>query len=397
LRAEFFAVAFVAIEDAAHFFMLFLYAILFLSIFFLCVVLWNVLAWKKITESKSKLKNAVSVLIPARNEETNLASCLDAVLSQGNILAEVLVYDDHSIDKTPNIIADYTNRNTLVRLITANDLPTGWCGKNFACAQLAEAASGEWMLFIDADARLSENAIARMIKEAVSRQITFLSCWPSLELCGFWEKTLMPMLNFVVFTLYPAPLSLKRDDASLGLAHGACLLVHRQTYESIGGHGLVRDEIFEDTRLAQLWREKGHRGLCLDGQDVVCVRMYNSFGEIWSGFQKNFFPAFKRESGFWFFIIFHFTIFLLPFILALLSFKFTWMKPALLVALCVLLMRLALAIRFRQALWSVLLHPLSETVLIVLGISSCWKCKSGHGVEWKGRLYKTSVQKVERD
>lgn len=377
--------------------MLFLYAILFLSIFFLCVVLWNVLAWQKITETQSELKNIVSVLIPARNEEANLASCLDAVLLQGNIVAEVLVYNDHSADDTPKIIADYVNRNHLVRLITTTDLPSGWCGKNYACAQLAEAASGEWMLFIDADARLSDGALARMIEEVLSRQITFLSCWPSLDLRSFWEKTLMPMLNFVVFTLYPAPLSLKRNDASLGLAHGACLLVHSSTYKSVGGHDLVRDQIFEDTRLAQLWREKGHKSLCLDGQDVVRVRMYNSFGEIWSGFQKNFFPAFRCETSFWLFIILHFTIFLLPFILVLLSFRFIWINPALLIALCVLLMRLGLAIRFRQALWSVMFHPLCEMVLIVLGISSWWKCKSGHGVEWKGRLYQTSPQNVERD
>lgn len=385
------------IEYDTHPFMLFLYAILVLSIFFLCVVAWNVLAWRKITKSKSELKNIVSVLIPARNEEANLALCLDSVLSQGNILAEVLVYDDHSIDKTQNIISDYAERNPLVRLVTAKDLPSGWCGKNFACAQLAETANGEWLLFIDADARLSEGAIVRIIKEAVSRQITFLSCWPSFDLRGFWEKTLMPMLNFVVFTLYPAPLSFKRNDASLGLAHGACLLVHGQTYKSVGGHGLVRDQIFEDTRLAQLWREKGHKSLCLDGQDVVRVHMYNSFREIWSGFQKNFFPAFKRETSFWLFIILHFTIFLLPFALALLSFRFTWMKPALPAALCILLMRLALAIRFRQVLWSVIFHPLSEAVLIILGTSSWWKCKSGRGVEWKGRFYQTNTQKIERD
>ena len=366
--------------------MFFLYGILAISILFLCIVLWNILAWQKITTAKSENKKAVSVLIPARNEETNLAGCLNSVLAQGEVLAEVLVYDDHSTDKTTDIISEYVQRNDNVRPIAAKSLPSGWCGKNFACAQLAEAANSEWLLFIDADVRLSEGALAQMLKETESRRITLLSCWPALDVHSFWEKALMPMLNFVVFTLFPAPLSLKRDDASLGLAHGACLMVHRTTYKSVGGHGAVRDQIFEDTRLAQLWREKGHRGLCLDGQDVVRVRMYNSFREIWNGFQKNFFPAFRREASFWMFILLHFAIFLLPFVLSL----FAFMRLALLAALCVLLMRVALALRFKQAWWSALLHPLSELILIVLGLSSRRKCKNGKGVEWKGRLYKSS-------
>ncbi|HQR35883.1 MAG TPA: glycosyltransferase family 2 protein [Blastocatellia bacterium] len=361
-----------------------------LAISILALVAWNVIAWPKVSNAtpSNSPSNAVSILIPARNEERNLPGCLDAALRQDATVAEILVYDDHSTDATASIVRDYAQRDPRVRLVPAVPLADGWCGKNFACAQLAQQARSEWMLFLDADARLTHGAAKRMATEATRRKLTFLSCWPGLTLFSFWERVLMPLLNFTVFTLFPAPLSLLRQDASLGLAHGACLLMHRATYHELGGHGAVRDQIFEDTRLAQLWRERGKRGLCLDGQDIVHVRMYDSLGDIWRGFQKNFFPAFRHETSFWAFLALHASTFLAPFFLIFVNINFA------LVAGLVLAMRALLAIRFRHSSWSVLLHPLGEAILIGVGLSSWWRCKTGKGVAWKGRVYQSSAEPV---
>ncbi|HEX8424267.1 MAG TPA: glycosyltransferase, partial [Pyrinomonadaceae bacterium] len=248
--------------------MIFFYLLLIPAAALLSVAVWNALAWPKVAARGSVAPEdgpaRVSVLIPARDEEANLPACLDAALAQGEIVSELLVYDDHSTDDTSAIICEYARRDARVRVLPAVPLPAGWCGKTFACARLAEGARGEWLLFLDADARLDAGAAARMLAEARRRRLTLLSCWPALELRSFWERALMPLLNFVVFTLYPAPLALRRADASLGLAHGACLLVHCSTYALVGGHTAVRDELFEDVRLAQLWRARGQAGLCLD-------------------------------------------------------------------------------------------------------------------------------------
>ena len=345
------------------------------------VALWNVLAWPKIKAARRTSERAVSILIPARNEEANIAACLDSVLNESETVLEVLIYDDHSTDATAGIIRDYGERDARVRLCMPAELPQGWCGKNFACARLASEAGGKWMLFLDADARLSPGAVASMVEEATRRDVTLLSGWPALSLVSFWEKALMPLLNFVVFAIFPAPLSLVRDDESLGLAHGACILVDRLSYEAVGGHAAVRDEIFEDMRLAHLWRAEGKRGLCLDGQEVVRVRMYSSFAEIWSGFEKNFFPAFRHEASFWLFILLHLVVFLAP-VIALVALR-AW--PLAIAAGCLLGARALVALRFRHPLWSVLLHPVAEVVLIAIGLSSWWRCKTGRGVVWKGR------------
>ncbi|MCE5228557.1 glycosyltransferase family 2 protein [bacterium] len=365
--------------------------LLFTNLGILALVVWNSLAWPKAgisIENRNETGETCSILIPARNEENNIGACLDAAMAQASPVREIIVCDDHSEDATAALARGYALRDSRIRLIEAMELPEGWCGKPFACATLAAAARCDWLLFIDADTRLATGAAERMMDEAIRKKLSLLSCWPGLVLEGFWEKTLMPMLNFVVFTLFPAPLSLLRPDPSLGLAHGACILIRRADYEKNGGHRLVSDRLFEDTALARAWRAGGRRSLCLDGQDLVRVRMYDSLDGIWTGFQKNFFPAFRKTHGFWMFILLHMVVFWFPFIACLLSAILGWgFRLAAASAACVLAMRAVQAWRFRYPAWSVLLHPLAEGMLLAVGLSSWWRCRSGRGVTWKGRIY----------
>ena len=348
--------------------------------FFFLLTLSNALFWPALTRRRLVAQGAVTVLIPARDEAANLPACLEHVLRQGSCVREVLVYDDHSSDDTPRLLEAYVARpDSRIRAVRSEPLPPGWCGKNFACDRLAAAAEGEWLLFLDADARLLDHAIVRMLAEAQARRLTMLSCWPGIVMRSPWEKLLMPMLNFVVFSLFPGVLSLRRQQPSLGLAHGACLLLERRAYQRTGGHAAVRGEIFEDTRLAQLWRARGERAWCVDGQSAVRVRMYGSFDAIWRGFQKNFYPAFRHEITFWLFWTFHAVVFLAPFLLG------NWLA-----VLFVLGARGVLAMRFRHSAWSVLAHPLCEGVTLALALSSRRLCRTGQGVAWKGRVYRAS-------
>ncbi|MDY6972418.1 MAG: glycosyltransferase family 2 protein [Thermodesulfobacteriota bacterium] len=366
--------------------------ILLINFVILALVVWNSFAWPLLSATGNHFSQSCSILIPARNEEDNIGECLDSVLRQGNSVSEIIVCNDHSEDATAAIVSHYQKKDYRIRMIATGNLPKGWCGKSFACNSLAAEAHGDWMLFIDADTRLSSDAVNGMIAEAVRQNYTFLSSWPGLVMESAWERVLMPMLNFVVFTLFPAPLSFRRDDPSLGLAHGACILVKRTEYNAIGGHELVFNRIFEDTSLARAWRASGRKGICLDGQDLVRVRMYNSLEGIWQGFQKNIYPAFSRGLSFWIFLVFHTTCFLIPFIILPWIFLGYWhLWPLGISALCVILMRIFQAGRFRFPLWSVLFHPLAEVMLIAIGLSSWSNCQLGRGVSWKGRVYKRGI------
>jgi glycosyltransferase involved in cell wall biosynthesis len=355
------------------------------------VALWNMLAWPGL-RAGVRAPGHFSVLIPARDEEAVIAAAVQSALGQGEAVAEVLVYDDHSTDNTPGIVRELKAEDPRVRLVGPSPLPPGWCGKTFACSRLAGEARAPWLLFLDADTTLEPGSAERIAAETDARGVTFLSCWPGLALHGFWERLGMPMLNFCVFTLFPAPLSLRDNAAHLGLAHGACIAAEREAYNRVGGHGAVRGEIFEDTCLARHWRASGERGVCLDGTGVARVRMYDSLAGIWAGFRKNFYPAFRRDASFWMFLAFHLACYLLPWpllALAVLIGANPW--PWVALALAGPATRLVMALRFGYPFWSCLLHPVTVTLFLALGLASRQRCRSGAGVEWKGRRYHGGV------
>ncbi len=369
-----------------------MWAVLAVSLALLAVALWNALAWPRVGAGATAAPPLdISVLIPARNEAPRITGCLEAALAQAAPVREVLVYDDHSSDGTADRVREATARDGRVRLVPPAALPAGWCGKPFACAQLAGAAVGRWVLFLDADTRLQPGALEAMAAEVRRREATLLSCWPGLDIEGFWERLLMPMLNFVVFSIFPAPYSLRSMRASLALAHGACLLVERDAYLAAGGHEAVRTEIFEDTMLARHWRRSGRRGVCLDGSNVARVRMYADLRGIWLGFRKNFRPAFRTAAGFWAFWLFHAAVFALPPLLAAAALAGlvpgALLAPAAGAAGAAVAIRLAQAARFGFPAWSAVLHPVAELALLGLGLDSWARYRLGGGVTWKDRRY----------
>ncbi|MCX7818522.1 MAG: glycosyltransferase [Kiritimatiellae bacterium] len=365
--------------------------VLVVALALLLVALWNAIAWPAVGAAEPVGEERVSVLIPARNEERTIRAAVTRALEadRDGIVAEVLVYDDHSEDRTADEVAAIACRDVRVRLLAPVRLPPDWCGKPFACAQLAAAATAPWLLFLDADARLEPGAPARLVAEARRRGATLLSAWPALEMCGFAERVFMPLLNFVVFTLYPAPLSLRMPLRSLGLAHGACLLARRDEYQRTGGHAMVRGELFEDTALARAWRERGLRSLCLDGRGVVRVRMYESARAMWSGFQKILYPAFRREASFWAFVLLQAVVYVGPWAVALAgAARGTLQAASVCAAAAGVLTRLVLAARFRHPLWSACLHPLAVLGMLAAAMAAWWRCRFGRGVEWRGRRYR---------
>lgn len=363
------------------------WAIAVLALSFCCIATVNALTFLRPVAAARGSQDRVSVLIPARNEEQVLDGCIASVVAQGSIVAEVLVYDDQSSDGTRQIATAWAQRDRRVRVIETVPLPDGWYGKPHACYRLACAAQHRWMLFLDADTRLQPNAIEQLIATAQKHGATLLSAWPAIEMRSFAERVLMPMLNFYVMTLYPSPMQLYWQHPRYALAHGSCLLCDRQTYFRIRGHACVRRELFEDTALARHWRSSGERALCCDGSSIARVRMYRSIGEIWRGFQKNFYPGFRRKWLFPIVLGLHAVVFTMPLVKLLVSPT----VPVAIAAGAVGVARLVLALRFRHAAWSVLLHPVAELFLIGVGLASLWRWRFGSGVEWKQRRYRVEL------
>tara|TARA_B110000495_G_scaffold54759_1_gene46001 strand:+ start:3512 stop:4699 length:1188 start_codon:yes stop_codon:yes gene_type:complete len=368
--------------------------------------LLNIALWPRGIRNGNAARYSVSILIPARNEEQNLVKCVDSSMNQGAVVSEVLIYNDRSTDGTQSVIEDLTMRYAgIVSQVPTKSVRDGWAGKTNACARLSEHAQSKWMLFIDADTELFPNAVGSLVTEAEYRKATFLSAWPKIEMQSYPERLLMPLLNFVVFSLFPAPIArwrwvervmtfLRLGSASLGLAHGACILVDRETYSEIGGHNLVKDHLFEDTALAREWRKRGKNSQVIDGRRAISVRMYSNFDGIWNGFTKNYYPAFQNAHSFALFQIYLAFAFLAFPVFILWAVISGLIAPVyLFLAIMSLAARLIISVEFGHPISTVPMHAIGVIFMLCLGFRSWWLYRFGSGVSWKGRLYKAEGMK----
>jgi len=233
------------------------------------------------------LTSTVSILIPARDEEANIGSAVRDALAQDAVELEVVVLDDGSTDRTADIVAKLAAEDPRVRLVEGADLPEGWIGKQHACARLAEHATGDWLLFQDADVRLAPDAALRLVAYGEARGVDLLSGIPRQVTRTLGERLIIPVIHFVL--LGYLPMLGVRFSASPAFAAGVgqLMLMRAQTYRNVGGHGATRARIHDGMALAQLFRRQGHRTDLMDLTSLARCRMYDSFRDTWNGFAKN--------------------------------------------------------------------------------------------------------------
>ena len=368
--------------------MTFLSVIILLFIFIIFFnSLINILLWNPLEKSPIQDTN-LSILIPARNEEANIEKCLNSIDTSNNLIKEIIVLDDDSNDNTWEILKNMSSSIDKLNLIKGKKKPEGWSGKSFACYQLSKCASSDWILFIDADTELENGGIDKIIGYAQRNNYSMVSAWPKIEMKGISEKILMPLLNFLVFSSFPAIYSLKSKISSLGLAHGACILFNKESYDSLGGHNLVKDSLFEDTELAKKWRLNDEMSVCVNGINIIKVRMYDSFKNIWLGFEKNSYPAFKNNFYFFIFHIFNFIFFSLPiFFIPLHILKINENIFLFISGLLILLLRIGFSLKFNHPAWTSIFHLFSEIIFLLISLSSFMKYNFLGGIKWKSRKY----------
>ncbi len=232
----------------------------------------------------------VSVIVPARNEEASLAHCLTTLAGQAGSSYEIIVVDDDSSDGTRVIAEGFP-----VRVIPADPLSAGWSGKCNAAWSGAKVAKGRWLLFTDADTKHAPNSIASGLQEAKENAADLLSYSPKQEVTGVAERALMPVIFGELATTYP-PKDVCDPNSPLAAANGQYLLIRREVYDAIGGHGAVATAILEDVELAKRAKQAGHK-LCFHYSDVVSTRMYRSFSEMWEGWTKNLALLFPKARS----------------------------------------------------------------------------------------------------
>ena len=365
-----------------------LFTVTVLSVVFLSAILAVALfnaATAPMLKKKVRLRARppVSVLIPARNEETNIGRCLEGFLSQSYDNFEIYVLDDQSTDRTGTIIEEFGKRYPQVHAISGQPLPSGWSGKNWACHQLSQLARGEILIFTDADNCPAPTAIANTLAYMQKLELGVFSAFPEKITRTLPERLVVPVVDMLVYAGLPLWLTYFSRFPSLAAASGLWLAFTREAYQQIGGHKAVANQVVEDVELSRLAKRNGIRILTAAGTRVVSCRMYGSLGEVWNGFSKNLFGLVRYKTFPFFLLI------LLLFITCVLPYITVWFAEFTELA-CVAIgmnmaMRLVLVLKYRHPFFtSVVLHPFGVLLTLLIGINSFYQVRRG-GVVWKGR------------
>jgi len=335
----------------------------------------------------------ISVLIPARNEEENIETCLKSLQKQDYPNFEILVLDDNSEDRTAELVEGMAAKDNRIRLIRGESLPEGWAGKPFACYQLAEKAKGSWLLFIDADTTHAPHMLRSTLALALELKPSLLSGFPRQMAESLPEKVAMPVLYFVIMSLLPLWWVHRSKGLKPSLTIGQFILFPREDYWRIGGHMAVKDRILEDVWLGVETVRHGGRHIAIDLSSVFYCRMYRDVGKMWEGFVKWMYSvAALSPFALVGLIAAGFAFYLAP---------FYWLWSAYLSAAAptdwrfivvfqvamIIFMRWLVEHHFRQSLLSTFLHPLGFSFLVAAGLYGGWREVVGLGVRWKERLY----------
>ena len=324
----------------------------------------------------------VSLLIPARNEEEVIGRLLAGLKELDYPNFEVIVCNDHSSDNTEEILNWFTGEDERIHWFLGEKLPDDWLGKNFACHQLAQKASGQYLIFLDADVELGSEAITKAVSYFQEKKLSLLSVFPQQKMKTLAEQTIVPVMNWILQSLLPMILVMKTKYPSLSAANGQFMMFDAENYQNFQWHSKVRNQNVEDIRMARMIKSEGLKiSVLLGNKDIYC-RMYQRFDEAVLGFSRNIHEYFggNRAVMFGFWLI----VFLGPFIVYTV---FGWEFLLLFVAL-VIANRLFVAVASRQnILGSVLLHPfqmLSFAAIVFYNIFRRIKKET----TWKGRRIK---------
>lgn len=269
----------------------------------------------------------ISVCIPARNEEKNIATLLQSLVSQAYHEYEIHVLDDHSEDDTARIVESFIQESSeLITLHSGKAKPKDWLGKPWACYQLANVANGEILLFVDADTSLQKNTLKRIANSFEEYKLDMCTVWPRQIFGSPIENIVLPLIYYALVTLLPAiyvyrdpkwlPGSFKKKmRPAFAAANGQCIAISKKAYDNSGGHLSVKNQIVEDVELAKIIKQNGYTLRMFNGVDSVSCRMYRSAGDMFHGLRKNFFAGFNYSLiKFAVAALLHLIVFIIPFL-----------------------------------------------------------------------------------
>lgn len=347
-------------------------------------------------DSKQHAKPKVSVILPARNEEGFIEKCINSLICQDYENYEIVAIDDRSEDSTGEIIKKIAQNNSKVKYVLAGIKPPKWMGKNWACVEGFKRATGDLLLFTDADTVHSKNTISLSVDHLMSEGLDALTVIPKMLCLDRWTKITLPVLSTFLHTRFSA---LRVNDSSkkTGYFFGSFFIINKKTYESVGTHEGVKSEIVEDGALGKKVKESGFKLKMVRGEHLVEAVWARDWSTLWHALKRLMVPLYLQTStvavAIFFAVLFllfiPFPVLVYSTVFATMSESFTMLFGISMIAST--LVYLASILDAKKGLWLPIkysmLTPVGSAIIVNGFASGILNAKSNNAVTWRGRTY----------
>src|SRR6266851_353287 len=237
----------------------------------------------------------LSVVVPARDEGSTIARAVGSLLAQDYPDLEIIVVDDRSSDATGDVLRELAAKDTRLLVLRVDELPAGWLGKNHALWRGADRASGEWLLFTDADVVFAHSALRQAVAYAAAEGLDHLTLAPRLVARGLALRAFVAFFAYAFIALWGAYLA-NDPRTTRGVGIGAFNLVRRSAYERIGTMRALSLRPDDDIRLGRRLRGFGFRQHVLNGNDLITVEWYPSLRAAMTGLEKSMYSSMEYRA-----------------------------------------------------------------------------------------------------
>ena len=355
-------------------------------------------------EKKDHVKPKVSIILPARNEEKFIDKCLISLLNQDYDNYEIIAINDSSEDSTGDLIKKYAKKYSKIIPVDANPKPVGWVGKNWACMEGYKKATGELLLFTDADTKHANSVISLAVSHLLSLELDALTVIPRMLCLDVITKITLPMISTFLHTRFSA-LRVNDKSKNTGYFFGSFFIIKKTIYDSVGTHEGVRQELIEDGALGKKVKESGFKMRMVRGEHLIDAIWARDINTLWNALKRLMVPFYLQNAklavassvGVLFLLFIPFPIFAY----SVISFNDTTSSLVL-----VVIAGIASALVYTGAILDAtkgldlgikyaLLAPIGAFVVVGGFFAGLIQAKSKTAVSWRGRTYhmKGQVQK----
>lgn len=327
----------------------------------------------------------ISILFAARDEAEKMPAALASLLKLDYPNYEVIAVDDRSADATGKILDEVAARDARLKAIHVAELPSGWLGKPHALATAYEKASGEWLVFTDADVRFAPELLRRALAVVQQENADHLTLLVSLDLRGFWEPVALGYLGACFALMRPWKTREPKSKAYMGV--GAFQMVRRATYEAIGTHRRLAMEVVDDMKLGKLVKMGGFRSIVAPSDNLVQVRWQEGFGNIVKGLTKNMFAGMGFSAAMALGVACNTLLLSVLPVFGVIFARGAAQIVAAVAVIAAMLFEAMLMPRAKASRWFGVTHALGALVMVYIILRSMVVTLGRGGVVWRGTFY----------